>query len=109
MHELSIAQNVVEAVCERADGRRVRSVRMVVGALCAVVPDSMHFCFELAATGTAAEGARLDLETPAGVGHCRQCGADLALTDPILLCPCGSSDVEVRSGRELTIVSMEVS
>ncbi|MGW0025184.1 hydrogenase maturation nickel metallochaperone HypA/HybF [Rhodococcus sp. NPDC003383] len=109
MHELSIAQDVVETVCERAGGRRVRSVRMVVGALCAVVPDSMYFCFELAATGTAAEGARLDLETPDGVGHCRECDADFVLTDPILLCPCGSVDVEVRSGRELTIVSMEVS
>lgn len=109
MHELSIAQSVVDAVCEHAGDRRVHSVRVAVGALCAVIPDSMLFCFELVTVGTVAEGARLDIETPAGVGHCRNCGAEFALFDPILLCSCGSADVEVRSGRELRIVSMEVS
>ncbi|GAA4488245.1 hydrogenase maturation nickel metallochaperone HypA [Rhodococcus olei] len=109
MHELAIAQSVVEAVCERAGDRRVHSVRVAVGELCAVVPDSMQFCFELVTAGTVAEGARLDIEIPAGCGRCRSCGAEFRLSDPILLCACGSADVEVRSGRELRIVSMEVS
>ncbi|MGW0042018.1 hydrogenase maturation nickel metallochaperone HypA/HybF [Rhodococcus sp. NPDC003348] len=109
MHELSIAQSVVDAVCERAGDRRVHSVRVEVGVLCAVIPDSMQFCFELVTAGTVAEGARLDIDTPAGAGHCRACGSDFPLSDPILLCACGSADVQVRSGRELRIVSMEVS
>ena len=108
MHELSIAQSVVAAVCERAGERRVHSVRVRIGALTAVVPDAMQFCFGLAAEGTVADGARLDIEHRPGTVHCRACGAETGLSDPILLCPCGSADVAVTAGRELQIVSMEV-
>lgn len=109
VHELSITQSVVDAVCEHAAGRRVHSVRVEIGALCAVVPDAMRFCFDLAAAGTVADGARLDLDIPPGWAHCRGCDARFAVTDPILLCRCGSADVEVLTGRELRILSMEVS
>ena len=105
---MAIAQSVVDAVCERAAGRSVHSVRLRVGALTAVVPEAMRFCFDLAVEGTAAEGARLDIEHRPGVARCRSCGADVELADPILLCPCGSADLEVTAGRELQIVSMEV-
>src|SRR5262249_53185897 len=66
MHEMAITQSVVDAVCEHAAGRRVHSVKLEVGALCAVVPDSMQFCFELATAGTVADGARLDLDVEPG-------------------------------------------
>ncbi|ODQ94858.1 hydrogenase maturation nickel metallochaperone HypA [Mycolicibacterium holsaticum] len=109
MHEMAITQSVVDAVCEHAAGRRVRSVRLEVGALCALVPDSMQFCFELATEGTIADGARLDLDVQQGSARCRACGANFVLPDLILLCPCGSADVEVVTGRDLKILSMEVS
>ena len=50
---MAITQGVVDAVCEHAAGRRVHSVRVEVGALCAVVPDSMQFCFDLVTEGEA--------------------------------------------------------
>ncbi|MGV0834731.1 hydrogenase maturation nickel metallochaperone HypA/HybF [Mycolicibacterium thermoresistibile] len=109
MHEMALTQSVVDAVCDHAGGRRVHSVRVEVGALCAVVPDAMTFCFELACAGTAADGARLDLEVRPATAYCRTCGEHFELPDPIMLCPCGSADVELRTGRELRILSMEVS
>jgi hydrogenase nickel incorporation protein HypA/HybF len=109
MHEMAITQSVVDAVCERAAGRRVHSVRVQVGALCAVVPDAMEFCFGLAVEGTLADGARLDLDIEPGSARCRACGTQFALSDPILLCACGSADVEVLTGRDLRILTMEVS
>ncbi|MEV7084431.1 hydrogenase maturation nickel metallochaperone HypA [Streptomyces sp. NPDC093085] len=108
MHELSITQSVVDAVCERAAGRPVRAVRLRVGALTAVVPDAMRFCFDLTTAGTVAEGALLEIDQPPGTAHCRACARDFALTDLVLLCPCGSADVDITSGRELHIVSMRV-
>jgi hydrogenase nickel incorporation protein HypA/HybF len=108
MHELAITQSVVDAVCERAAGRPVHSVRLQVGALTAVVPDAMRFCFDLITEGTSLEGARLEIDQLPGGAHCRDCGTDFGLTDHILLCPCGSADVAVISGRELQILSMEV-
>jgi hydrogenase nickel incorporation protein HypA/HybF len=109
MHEMAITQSVVDAVCEHAAGRRVHSVKLEVGALCAVVPDSMHFCFDLATEGTVADGARLDLNVRPAVARCRTCECEFELFDVILLCPCGSADVEVLAGRDLRILSMEVS
>jgi hydrogenase nickel incorporation protein HypA/HybF len=109
MHEMAITQSVVDAVCEHAAGRRVHSVKLEVGALCAVVPGSKQYCFELATAGTIADGARLDVNVQPGAACCRTCGQSFALPDLILLCPCGSADVEVVAGRDLKILSMEVS
>ncbi len=109
MHEMAITQSVVDAVCEHAAGRRVHRVTLEVGALCAVVPDAMEFCFGLATEGTVADGATLDVALRPGVAHCRTCAADFVWADLILRCPCGRADGEVRSGRDLRILSMEVS
>ncbi len=108
MHELAIAESVVDAVLERTGERRVTTVRLQVGRLSGVVPDALTFCFELATADTALEGADLQIEAPSGRGHCRQCGRDCALDDLILLCECGSADVEVVAGRELQVISVEV-
>ena len=56
-----------------------------------------------------ADGARLDLNVQPGSARCRSCGDSFELHDLILLCPCGSADVEVLAGRDLRILSMEVS
>lgn len=108
MHELAITQSVVDAVCERAAGRPVHTVRVRVGTLTAVVADSMRFCFDLITEGTVAEGAELEIDQPPGTGHCQACATDFTLTDLVLLCPCGSADVTITSGRELQIISMKV-
>lgn len=106
---MAITQSVVEAVCEHAAGRRVLCVKLEIGALCALVPDSMQFCFELATAGTVADGARLDLDVQPGTARCHTCGQNFELPDLFLLCQCGSADVEVTAGRDLKILSMEVS
>ena len=108
MHELAIAESLVAAVLERTGARTVSVVRIQVGQLAGVVPDALRFCFELVVAGTPLEGARLDIERPDGRAMCRSCGADFMLTDLILLCPCGSADVEVLTGRELMLGSVEV-
>jgi hydrogenase nickel incorporation protein HypA/HybF len=108
MHELAIAESLVEAVQARTGGQTVRSVRLQVGRLSGVVPEALMFAFELAAQGTALEGARLVIDEPAGRLHCRTCQVDQGTADLILLCTCGSADVEVTAGRELALLSVEV-
>jgi hydrogenase nickel incorporation protein HypA/HybF len=106
MHELAITESVVDAVIERTGSAPVASVRLRVGRLAGVVPDAMLFCFELVTAGTPLAGATLEFEQPEGRGHCRICGADFPLADLILLCGCGSADVEVLTGRELAVASV---
>ena len=93
MHEMALTQSVVDAVCEHAAGRHVHSVKVQIGALCAVVPDAMQFCFELATEGTVADGARLDLNVqPTG---CRAHDPDLGAGRKV------GNRIHVRVGRIL--------
>jgi hydrogenase nickel incorporation protein HypA/HybF len=108
MHELAIAESVVSSVLERTEDRRVSVVRLRVGRLAGVVPDALMFCFEVATAGTPLEGARLEIDDAVARAHCRTCDADFTLDDQFLLCGCGSADVLLLSGRELSLASVEV-
>jgi hydrogenase nickel incorporation protein HypA/HybF len=109
MHELSIAESVLDTVTARTGDREVREIRLEIGKLSGVSVDSLRFCFELAAAGTALERAALDIVEPSGRARCGSCGEEFLIDDRILLCACGSSDVRVLAGEELRILSVEVS
>jgi hydrogenase nickel incorporation protein HypA/HybF len=108
VHELAIAESVVETVTQRLPGAKVTCVYLEVGALSGVVPDSIRFCFDLATEGTGLAGARLEITEPPARCRCRACGAEFQPDSPVVLCPCGSPDVAVLSGEELKIVSVQV-
>jgi hydrogenase nickel incorporation protein HypA/HybF len=108
VHELGIAEEVLAIVAERSAGARVTRVVLEIGALAAVLPDAVRFCFDLAAEGTVAEGARLDIVEVPGRGRCRRCAEEVALDRPVGRCTCGSWELDWLSGDELRIREMEV-
>jgi len=109
MHELSIAESVVEIASRHARGRRVSVVELRVGHLRQVVPSALGFAFDLVAQGTPVEGAKLVMEEVAAAGACRDCGAQTPLPDFPLVCRhCGGFDVEVTRGEELLVESLEL-
>jgi hydrogenase nickel incorporation protein HypA/HybF len=108
MHELGIAQEVVEIACAQAKGTRIKRIVLCIGKLSAVLPDAIRFCFDLCTEGTVAEGATLEIIEPAGVARCRMCGGQVLLERPFGQCGCGSTDLEWLSGDELKIQAVEV-
>ncbi|MFN2644439.1 MAG: hydrogenase maturation nickel metallochaperone HypA [Burkholderiales bacterium] len=66
MHELGISRNIVAIVDEAAAGRRVRRVTLEIGKLSGVMAHAVRFCFDVAAHGTALEGAELEIRETAG-------------------------------------------
>ncbi|OHV56461.1 hydrogenase maturation nickel metallochaperone HypA [Pseudofrankia sp. BMG5.36] len=109
MHELSVTQGIVEMISDRVPNQRVLTVNLTIGQVSGVAPHAVRFCFDLVAAGTVAEGARLHIDTPPGRARCRSCGQDDFVIDtPLPLCGCGSADVEVIGGDELTVASVEV-
>ena len=92
MHELGIARSIVAIVDEHAHGRKVKRVTLEVGALSAVLPDAIAFCFDVVAAGTVAEGARLDVNRIEGRGRCRAGGSELPTPDLVTPCACGSRE-----------------
>jgi hydrogenase nickel incorporation protein HypA/HybF len=109
LHELAIAESVVQIADRRAAGRRVTKVYLKVGHLRQVVPSALAFSFELVAQGTPVEGAELEMEEVPVTGKCRECGAESQLTEFPLQCgACRGFDLQIIEGEELYVESLEL-
>ena len=109
MHELSLAGAVVNTAVKHAAERRVTVVTLRVGRLRQVVPDTLDFYFGFVAEGTLCEGARLEQEVVPAALRCRGCERSWEIEFPDFRCPaCGRADVEVVSGEEFEVESIEV-
>ena len=109
MHELSLSGAIVNTAVKHADGRRVCVVNLRVGRLRQVVPDTLEFYFEFVARGTPCEGAELVVEVVDARLRCRPCEREWTIEIPAFRCPtCGGSDVEIASGNEFEIQSIDV-
>ena len=109
MHELSLSGAIVNTVVKHAAGRPVSLVSLRVGALRQVVPDTLDFYFGFVAQGTVCEGARLEQELVPARVRCGPCEREWELDMPIFRCEtCGWTDVEVLSGEEFEVESIEV-
>ncbi len=109
MHELSISSAVLESVLRHAAGRQVSGVKLRVGHLRQVVPDSLAFYWEIVTRDSVCEGSVLEQEIVPGRLACTPCGREREIDMPIFRCPtCGGSEVGVAAGDELEVESIEV-
>jgi hydrogenase nickel incorporation protein HypA/HybF len=112
MHEMSIAQSLIDILEEemtRHHAEVLKSVRLRLGELSAIVPDSLSFCFEIATKGTNMEGARLDMDIIPLKGVCQDCRKEFHIKEYVFECPhCGGKNIDTLSGQDLSIVEMEV-
>ena len=110
MHELSLCQAIAGVVKTHAAGRRVDVVRVQVGALRQVVPDSLSFCWTLVREHENMAGAELELELVPAEVACRSCAAQSQIASRFsVACPqCGSAEVSVVRGEEFLVTSLDV-
>ncbi|MFN5195505.1 MAG: hydrogenase maturation nickel metallochaperone HypA [Cyanobacteriota bacterium] len=111
MHEVSLMEEVRHQALKvaAAEGaERITAVRLRVGELAGVDADALRFAFPLVMAGTIAADATLEIEAEPAEAFCRSCQAPFP---PGLehLCPrCGRFGAELRHGRTLRLVSLEV-
>jgi hydrogenase nickel incorporation protein HypA/HybF len=109
LHELAIAESVVQIAGRHADGRQVTKVYLKVGHLRQVVPSALAFSFELVAQGTPVEGAELEIEEVPVTGKCRECATESRLERfPPQCKTCGGFDLLILEGEELYVESLEL-
>jgi hydrogenase nickel incorporation protein HypA/HybF len=111
MHELSVAKNLIDLVVERLDDQqRALSVRVRIGVLNCVVPQSLRSAYRAAVVGTLLAGCRLEIETVDLIVWCPACEAERALSNPArLVCPvCQARTPKIVQGNELEVESIEV-
>jgi hydrogenase nickel incorporation protein HypA/HybF len=115
---MSIAQSILDVVQQytKEDDHardvkvpRVKSVRLRIGEMAGVVPESLRFCFEVASEGTRAQGAELFIDEVPIKCQCASCDAEFSVERFMFICPtCGTSDVKLISGNELDVVELDL-
>jgi len=112
MHELAIAQSIVDAVEAKAsecNAVRVKAVRLKIGEASGVVTDSLSFCFEmLTSLEPTLAGAKLLIDSMPHRAFCHHCDHEFSVTNFVAQCPtCKEWSNEIVSGTELQILEME--
>lgn len=110
MHELSLCRAIAGVVRPYAEDHRVEVVRVRVGALRQVVPESLAFCWTVVRDHEGMPDAELELELVAAAVRCRSCRAESTISSQwSLCCPrCQSWEVELLRGDEFLVTSVDV-
>ena len=113
MHELSLAQSILEIIDEYAGKhgfKKVNSLSLTLGRLACVETSTLCTAFEIQAKGSCAEGAKLNFKILPPRIHCFECSKDLEVKEFGSDCPkCGSPEVTLIDGtEELKIIDMDV-
>ena len=108
MHEMSVAQALVRQVRELLpQPLPIRRIALRIGPLSGVVPALLIEAFPLAAAGTPAEHAVLDIEQAPVRVRCETCGAESEAAANKLVCGvCGDWHTQLISGDELLLVDV---
>ncbi len=112
MHELSIAQNIIEIIQQHVpelEWERVTVVRLKIGAVAGIVPESLEFSFRAITAESLLSHTRLEIESVPFRIHCNACDTTTENEDGFALCGnCGSTDTKMLSGSELNISEIEI-
>lgn len=114
MHEAGIMESALEAACGRARAEgasRIHRIGLRVGTLSGVEPDALRFAFESLSPGTAAAGARLEIDTVPARCRCPDCELEFEVDSGfIFTCPkCRRLTGELSQGREMELTALEIS
>jgi hydrogenase nickel incorporation protein HypA/HybF len=111
MHELSIAQSLLEAAlteARRAGATRITRVSCRIGDLRQIDSRLMAEAFEAVRCGTLCDQAELAVEKSYVQARCRQCERCFEVRDWDWQCPaCKAEGVILGGGDELELVSIE--
>ncbi|MGD2138592.1 MAG: hydrogenase maturation nickel metallochaperone HypA [Gammaproteobacteria bacterium] len=112
MHEMALCEGVLQILEDNARKqgfRRVKTVRLEIGALSGVEVEAMRFGFDVVMKGTLAEGASLLITEPPGEAWCMQCSGTVPVKQRFDACPfCGSYQLQVTGGDQMRIKELEV-
>lgn len=113
MHEMGIAQQLMkialDSIPKNLNNPKVGVINLKIGKLASVVEQSLTFCFEILTKDTPLENARLEIDSVPVRVHCKSCDHSFEVTGSVFRCPfCEDGDVEMISGREIEIISLEL-
>lgn len=114
MHELSVIQSVLDIVLDYAkkyNAKKVKTINLEIGELSGFIPEWIQTYFDFVSKDTLAEKAKLQIKKVKAKIKCIECGKEFGIKRENIefACPkCKSTDIELLSGREYFIKSIEV-
>ncbi|MVX55966.1 hydrogenase maturation nickel metallochaperone HypA [Parasutterella muris] len=112
MHEMSLAQSIVEIVENTAEAnntRKVSKVKLIVGELAGVEMHALMQGLKIASQETPMEGAEIEIERPQGTAWCMMCQKTVPLHRRGDACPeCGSYQLSINGGTEFRVSELEL-
>ena len=112
MHEQNICESLLALAikhAEQANAARILRIYLVVGEYSGVVDESVEFYFRLLSKGTIAEGADINFTHIPVQLRCGNCDTIFTPERLDLHCPnCNVQQVEIASGKEMFLESLEV-
>ena len=119
MHELSMAQGIINAVIDTAkenNATEVNEVTIEIGRLAMINPEQLEFILGVLIENTIMEDAKITFEEIPVSMDCHDCDfhGEAILDDsdhyaPIVRCPeCESLNVEVLNGKDIVVKNMVI-
>ena len=113
VHEVSIMKSTLDLAEQqaRASGATaIHVLRLRIGTLSGVVTEALRFAFQALKQDTLAASATMEIEEIRPACWCGRCESEFEVNDYIYECPrCGDPSAELRRGREMALVSLEIS
>lgn len=112
MHEISIAQSVLDIAfgeMERRAAHRVQTIKISIGEFSGVVKDALEFAFEVLTPETPASGATIEIDVVPLTANCATCGPIACdLKDLNLFCPTCGENVVISGGRAMRVEYLDL-
>ena len=112
MHEMSISEDVLRILEQNARTHgfdRVNAVYLEIGSLAGIDTQALRFSFEVVASGTLADDARLEIDAVPATAWCELCADNVTLGRRLDACPnCGSFHLTITSGDQMRVKQLEV-
>ena len=112
MHELSIAQEIIDVAVQTIPSENyhlVKAIRISIGEFCNIIPDSLLFCYNSLIDSSPILNCRLEIESIPLTVYCSSCNVNIEIKQPNFFCSkCGGTDIKIVSGQELSIKEIEL-
>ena len=112
MHEMSLCEGILqilETESAQKNFKKVKSVALEIGSLSGVEIEALKFSFDVVMKGSLAEGSELIIIDKPATAWCMQCAEAVTIKQRYDDCPkCGSAQLQVTGGEELSIKELEV-
>ena len=112
MHEVGIAQNILEVIQKKAEENNsdeIKKVKLLLGEFTGIVSEALEFAFDILKKDTLAKDAELEIETKKLKTYCCVCKEKFNHTaEPNFICSRCGNTLDIIEGREMEIEYIDI-